>query len=361
MKKAPQPVARQQRTRHKVPPFQQYFPSKESMRREQRQFYESWLRHWLKEKPLDVQGNISYLFCYVYEILSLPPRDAACRLLPLISAYPTEELFVEYCKRWLSDCYVFLADYRKALAVYPPVSINARGVTCTDHLLSLKLKINEHIAGRDILSLNGPRVTKWGKEHLNDVATYLNISVIAYEKHNNLNLIKKWSRSSYKYAYSVFRGTEHSTTVNIPCYSFSSNEAAVKFSREIMREAENSVREEMNVPHVGEGWIGETELYYAIKDAIPEIEVIQHARPDWLGRQHLDVFIPEYAVALEYQGAQHDEPIEYFGGVAAYRATMRRDTKKKRICTENGISLIDVRPGYKLKEILKMIDNFSAG
>jgi hypothetical protein len=145
----------------------------------------------------------------------------------------------------------------------------------------------------------------------------------------------------------------------VPCYSFSGNEEAVKFVRDKMREAENSVREELSIPHVGEGWIGETELYYSVKNAMPELEVIQHARPDWLGRQHLDVFIPEYAIALEYQGAQHDEPIEYFGGMTAYRATKRRDTKKKRICIKNGIRLIDVRPGYRLQELLLMIHDFS--
>ena len=262
---------------------------------------------------------------------------------------------MEYCKRWLSDCYVLLADYRKALDVYPPVPISTRGAACTDDVLSLKLKVGERIAGHDVLSLNGPQVTNWGKEHLNEVAAYLDIIVGAYEKYNGFNLLERWSLSSHQYPYSVFRGTVHSSTTNIPCYSFSGYEEAIKFVREKTRDAENSVREEMNTPRIGEGWIRETELYYAIRNALPQTEVIQHARPDWLGRQHLDVFVPEYAVALEYQGAQHDEPVEYFGGEDAYQATKRRDARKKRMCTKNGVRLIEVRPGYELRELIRII------
>ena len=206
-----------------------------------------------------------------------------------------------------------------------------------------------------MLTLNGPRLTKWGKEHLNEVAAYLDIILSAYEKHNGVNLLESWCASSHRYLYSVFRGTFLSSTANIPCYSFSNNGAAIEFVRDRTREAENSVREEMSIPRVGEGWIGETELYYAIRNAFPKTKVVQHTRPDWLGRQHLDVFIPEYAVALEYHGAQHDEPVEYFGGVAAYHATKRRDVKKKRMCTKNGIRLIEVRPGYELQELIRLI------
>lgn len=339
----------------RVPPFEQYFPSEENMEPEQRRFYDRWIQHWRKGRVLDVQGNISYLFCYVYEVLALPPEKTVEHLLRLIEAYPTEERFLKYCKRWLSDCFVLLGDYRKALDVYPPVPISTRGSTCTDDVLSLKLKVGERIAGRDVLSLNGPQVTNWGKEHLNDIAAYLDIIVGAYEQNHGINLLERWSLSSHQYPYSVFRGTVHSSTTNIPCYSFSGYEEAIKFVREKTRDAENSVREEMRIPHINEGWIRETELYYAIKDALPQTEVIQHARPDWLGRQHLDVFVPEYAVAFEYQGAQHDEPVKYFGGEDAYQATKRRDARKKRMCTKNGIRLIEVRPGYELRELIRMI------
>ncbi|MCK4392071.1 hypothetical protein KAX17_04130 [Candidatus Bipolaricaulota bacterium] len=345
----------------KVPPFQHYMASEDNMDREQRCFYATWEKQWNKEKPLSVQGNISYLFCYVYKVLALPPAKAVSQLTRLIEAYPTEEKFLEYCKAWLSDCYVLLGDYRRALDVYPPIFISSRGATCTDDILSLKLQIGEHIAGRDILTLNGPKVTEWGKEHLDEVGAYLNVILSAYEKHNNINLLERWKITSYQYPYSVFRGTFLSSAANLPCYSFSRNEEAITFVREKTRDAENSVREEMSIPRVGEGWIAETELFYELRYALPNTEVLHHARPKWLGRQHLDIFIPEYSVALEFQGAQHDEPVEYFGGEAAFQATKRRDARKKRMCTKNGIRLIQVRPGYDLQKIVHEIRDAANG
>ena len=41
---------------------------------------------------------------------------------------------------------------------------------------------------------------------------------------------------------------------------------------------------------VGEGWVSETKLFYLLQEKFPELEIVQHASPDWLGRQHLDIF-----------------------------------------------------------------------
>lgn len=80
------------------------------------------------------------------------------------------------------------------------------------------------------------------------------------------------------------------------------------------RVAEDNYRESIGIPKIGEGWISETDLYYKIKEEFPDYEVAQHARPKWLGLQHLDIFFPNDNVAIEYQGLQHYRPIEIFGG-----------------------------------------------
>jgi hypothetical protein len=92
-----------------------------------------------------------------------------------------------------------------------------------------------------------------------------------------------------------------------------------------MRDAENTLREERDLPLVGEGWISETDLYYRLRAVFKEEVVIHHGRPAWIGYQHLDIFFPERRIAIEYQGAQHDRPIDFFGGIEAYEATQRRD------------------------------------
>ena len=325
------------------------------MDRSQRRFYRTWLKHWQAGKPLDVQGNISYLFCYVYTVLALRPKKAAKKLREIIEGYMTEEKFVEYCQRWLSDCYVLMGSYRKAQEAYPLNPLDARSATCTDDVLSLKLQTGTHISGRDVLTLNGPKVTKWAREHLDQLAGYLEIIVSAYENNNSINLLEEWSKTAHQYRYNVFRGTVFSRTVGIPCYSFSRDKRAIQFITENTRDAENSVREEHKIPRIGEGWVFETNLFYEIRRSLSDKIVLHHARPEWLGRQHLDIFVPDCKVAIEYQGLQHDQPVEYFGGETAFKAMRRLDARKKRLCIKHGVHLIYVRSGYDLQEVVKEI------
>lgn len=89
-----------------------------------------------------------------------------------------------------------------------------------------------------------------------------------------------------------------------------------------------------------------------IKKRLSKYEVIQHGRPDWLGRQHLDIWIPELMVAVEYQGAQHDRPIEFFGGQDAHTKGKKRDARKVERCIEAGVRLIEVRPNYNIDQVI---------
>ena len=119
-----------------------------------------------------------------------------------------------------------------------------------------------------------------------------------------------------------------------------------------IREAENTFREERGMPRIGEGWVSETRLYYEIKDALEGYTVKQHARPDWLAPQHLDVMIEELGVAVEFQGIQHDRPVDFFGGEKAFKKVQERDQRKARLCEENGVPVVYVREGYDLSELL---------
>lgn len=62
-------------------------------------------------------------------------------------------------------------------------------------------------------------------------------------------------------------------------------------------------------------------------------------------------------IAIECQGKQHYEPIEFFGGVEGFRRTIERDTKKKCMLKAMGIPLIEI-PYYEqnievfLKQVL---------
>jgi hypothetical protein len=90
-------------------------------------------------------------------------------------------------------------------------------------------------------------------------------------------------------------------------------------------------------------WIQEAEMYRLIKQLFPDDMVLREASPSWLGRQRLDVFLPDRRLAVEYQGAQHYAPVQLFGGAEALQRTMERDTIKKRRCDENQVELIYIK------------------
>jgi hypothetical protein len=123
----------------------------------------------------------------------------------------------------------------------------------------------------------------------------------------------------------------------------------------LLREAENIYRNNIGAKNVGESWISETELYYCIKSKFSAFKVIHHGRPSWLGKQHLDIWIPELNIAIEYHGLQHDQPVDFFGGQDAYDKNVERDNRKKALCMENGVRLIEVREGYDLQELIREI------
>ncbi len=126
-------------------------------------------------------------------------------------------------------------------------------------------------------------------------------------------------------------------------------------SKSILREAENLLREKRELPRIGEGWISETKLYQEIKNHFNNTAVVQHARPEWLKPQHLDVFLPIHKIAIEFQGAQHIRPVDYFGGEKAFKQQKKRDERKIKLCQENNCQLIEVFQGYDKNEVFEKI------
>lgn len=100
----------------------------------------------------------------------------------------------------------------------------------------------------------------------------------------------------------------------------------------------------------------ELELYESIVEAYPDFYVIQHARPDWLGRQHLDIYLPDINFAIEFHGRQHFEPVDFFGGEKALKRSRERDSRKAALCKQNGCRLIITRHGYDLDALLGKLD-----
>ena len=86
-------------------------------------------------------------------------------------------------------------------------------------------------------------------------------------------------------------------------------------------------------------WKHELSLFHVVRKRYPD--TLYQYRPEWLGRQSLDLYIPSIRTAIEYQGVQHYRPIEFFGGEEALLQRQELDRQKKRLCEENDVRLIE--------------------
>ena len=108
----------------------------------------------------------------------------------------------------------------------------------------------------------------------------------------------------------------------------------------LSRKIENTVREEFGFRKVGEMWTSETLLYTILRNIYPDLDIIRHHRPDWLGGLEVDIYIPGLPLAIEYQGQQHFHAIRAWGGPEALSQVQERDRRKAQICVEHGLRLI---------------------
>ena len=90
-------------------------------------------------------------------------------------------------------------------------------------------------------------------------------------------------------------------------------------------------------------WTREDELYRLVERLFPARTIRREASPPWLGRQRLDIYLPELKLAIEHQGEQHYRPVEAFGGTEAFARTQERDERKRALCAQNGVTVVDVR------------------
>ena len=90
-------------------------------------------------------------------------------------------------------------------------------------------------------------------------------------------------------------------------------------------------------------WVREEELYQLVTKLFPARTIRREASPVWLGQQRLDIYLPELALAIEHQGEQHSFPIEAFGGEHAFEKTQERDARKRALCHENSVTVVDIR------------------
>lgn len=104
----------------------------------------------------------------------------------------------------------------------------------------------------------------------------------------------------------------------------------------------NSRRNEIYEQLIADGetharWVSEQKAYSIVKSFYPDAKF--QYQPAWLNGQRLDIYIPSKKAAIEYQGKQHTEPVEFFGGSSGLMDNLERDMRKKYFCNVNGVEL----------------------
>ena len=127
--------------------------------------------------------------------------------------------------------------------------------------------------------------------------------------------------------------------------SFSNNidlwflQEKLKKERDLFQEYESSLLAEMKLSGVKiSKWVNETAMFELIHKHYPD--AIYQYRTKWLGQQSLDVYIPSLKIAFEYQGIQHFNPVNYFGGEQKFKELQERDLRKFLLCKKNGVHII---------------------
>jgi len=392
-----------------VPLWEAYFPNLADATKAQKNFYLYWKNELEKGKFINLEENISYIFVYLYDVLErfLESKDIKClneKFGKVIEGYCCYEKVVSYIYHWSGDAYLYLSDFDNW---WEKTKKNS-SVVRPDMILTFRAKCSDtSITGDNLIGILGSNsgITKFVKQHLDQIKQLATIFLTDFQKQQKKNIVEFFCRKfdfanlneesfeelkkiipyekdfmfwkdmyleeknkcphKYPHFYNhfLFGGAPIWDKPFLKCESIPSiiQIALENELKKILREAENTIRNEIGLPKVGEGWISETELFYKILDAFPNEEIVHHGRPSWLTPQHLDIYFPKKNIAIEYQGKQHLKAIDFFGGEKAFKKLETLDRKKELLCQKNTCKLLYVYEGYDFDllkiDLKKLLDN----
>lgn len=350
-----------------VPKFQEPWPSKEDMNLEQRSFFKVFVSHIEHGEYVDLKGQISYLFLYLYDLLNKWDKKGFDQLyaylLLLSELYKHEEKVSDYCIFWAHDCLLGLEKYELYLERSEP----KEPFGSSTHPSNLRLNIQKHLGEKanpiDLVLLAGGRKNKILKEH---TGAYKDFLYSCLQEHEELNgnwfdkFLGALGENAVRYKHGLFDGAVvyEKPLIKFGVSSFYSASDICDEIKDVTKIAENRLRESLGIPKIGEGWVSETLLYIFLENHFKATLVIQHGRPNWLRRQHFDIWFPNWNIAVEYQGEQHFKPIDFFGGEDAYKKNLERDRRKMNLAIRHGVKLFIVTERDTHKEIASKIEKY---
>ncbi len=258
--------------------------------------------------------------------------------------------------KWASDAFVMAGMLDQALIYYPekPGELDLMTFDWDSHYsmglnkyFSIKRAAGQDINGLEAVVIAGKRgLTEYGKEYIEAISVFAEEALREREEERGQRIIDiPLVRRVVGPGIPLFRGCpftfQHSQIWHL---GYAGNVNVMDWLRATIKRAENKLRSQEGLDLIGTGFsFGETALYEIVKRYVEPEKVLRQVMFSWLGFQHIDIYIPSLKLGLEFQGKQHYEPVDFFGGEEAFVKAQERDQRKAGLCAENGVKLIYFR------------------
>jgi len=346
-----------------IPFFMAYYPSEADMNKKQHLFYRYLEQELKKGYHVEINGNISYIFVYIYQLVAQYKiygyKRLSEHLIYLSELFSYEKQIKEACLYLAYDCLLGLQNYEEYLNKTEPDKLTITSTHSSNLRLNLQRYIGISAHPADLILTFGGRKTKFIVNHHALYKEKIFEVFIEYENQNG-SWFDIFSKSSPAYQHSLFSGVPimNLEYIEVPLRAYYTSNKVSKIVKQLSKDAENKAREVIGVPRIGEGWVSETELYKKIEMAFPQTLVLQHGQPIWLGRQHFDIWLPYWNIAIEYHGLQHFEPVDFFGGQEAFEKNVQRDKKKANLAKRHKVKLFVVTEDSDQEILIETIYQF---
>lgn len=352
---------------------------------EQKKFYNHFKKLFVENVFLDIEGNDNYSFILYYDLIKEYYQHKEINILQqqfenLEKYYPKTE---NYTSLTIIDEFEKQSDYDGAWKL-----LKRREYISVQTVWRFEQKLNRKLLDGDlIVRLGGfSHLTNFGQNNIESIKPFAEKYLQTYESEENSNFFGLFfdadmlykASTNYDYSAEYYHKFYLSESEYLHYKSIDENQRVLNDStkirhvvekavlnqfRLILKIAEDLYRADIGMPKIGEGWISETELFYKIKATFIDHDIVHHGNPEWLGKQHLDIYFPILKIGIEYQGLQHYEPVEYFGGKEAFERNLERDVKKRKLCEVNDCAIIYVNENYnfdrvvlEIKETIELIN-----
>jgi len=251
------------------------------------------------------------------------------------------------CNELICECLLALEKYREYLDYSTPEKIySINDIERTNIRLSVQKYIGEEANPIDIYRTHFPIQSKIVKSNAKLFEIKISEIFDSYAKdkggwfsileNKKIGVLQKGLyRGSFK-TNNLWGKTIPSFKIHIIDYVSVAMKELHATIKNLSTKAENVIRNEYGLSPIAEKWRTETLLFRRIRKEFPGIKVVLHGRPVWLGKQHFDIWIPEYNIAIEYQGLYHFEPVN---GIKEFEKNVERDKRKLFLATKNGVDL----------------------